>query len=170
MRISGGPEIASGTPDLRNACVSRGRALPFAQIARPDKLATAAPNGALLQACPVSRTTDLRQPNPRKRTPRAAPVPAEAMRLLGHWNRIANGHVAMSAGCSCGVGVSELKVQDFESDILDFLRGRHKGLDDIGSISDLLRSLARQEMSADGDLIADVSRSLASFEDQHSGR
>ncbi|HVL37357.1 MAG TPA: hypothetical protein VM489_16935 [Burkholderiales bacterium] len=92
------------------------------------------------------------------------------MRLLGAWNRIAQGHVALSAGCSCGVGVSNLRVQDFEQDILDFLRGRHGERCRGASIAELLTVISRENDARAGALLADLERSIASFEEQHSGR
>ena len=50
-----------------------------------------------------------------------------AIQLLGHWNRIAGGHVALAAGCSCGVAMPNVRVQDFEEQILEYLHGRHGG-------------------------------------------
>ena len=103
----------------------------------------------------------------RTRTPGGA---AQALRLLGAWNRLAQGHVALSAGCSCGVGVSNLRVQDFEEDILEFLRGRHGALGIGERIADVLTTIARDNPPNAGALLADLERSLASFEAQHSGR
>jgi len=97
-------------------------------------------------------------------------VPVFAMQVLGGWNRIAHGHVALSAGCSCGVGVSNLRVQDFEQDILDFLRSRHPLAVGPGSIAELLATLTRSGNLAAMPLLTDLARSLESFESQHSGR
>jgi hypothetical protein len=93
-----------------------------------------------------------------------------ALRLLGKWNRIARGHVALSAGCSCGVGISNLRVQDFEQDILDFLRGRHGEACSGESIAELLTGIARSGEGGALALLGDLERSLDSFEEQHSGR
>lgn len=95
---------------------------------------------------------------------------AQALRLLGAWNRLAQGHVALSAGCSCGVGVSNLRVQDFEEDILEFLRSRHGALGTGERIADVLTKIARDNPPHAGALLADLERSLDSFEAQHSGR
>lgn len=99
----------------------------------------------------------------------AAPS-VEALRLMGAWNRIAQGHVALSTGCSCGVGVSSVRVIDFEQDILDFLRGRHGAGCRGATIAELLAGIARSNDAAAGPLLADLARSIASFEQQHSGR
>ena len=101
---------------------------------------------------------------------KAAAPSVEALRLLGAWNRIAQGHVALSTGCSCGVGVSNLRVLDFEQDILDFLRGRHGSRCRGASIAELLGAIARSNDAAAGALLVDLERSIASFEQQHSGR
>lgn len=100
----------------------------------------------------------------------SASISVKAMQLLGSWNRIANAHVALSAGCSCGVGVSNVRVQDFEEDILDFLRSKHAEAQAAGSIADLLTGIARSGRRATEPLLADLARSLESFEAQHSGR
>ncbi len=94
----------------------------------------------------------------------------QATQLLGSWNRIAGAHVALSAGCSCGVGISNLRVQDFEQDILEFLRGRHAMARTVGSIAELLAGIARDGARSAEPLLADLARSLESFEVQHSGR
>ena len=49
----------------------------------------------------------------------------EATRLLGKWTRLAQGHVMFGSGCSCGVGSGTLRLQDFEPQILDYLRTKH---------------------------------------------
>lgn len=97
-------------------------------------------------------------------------VAVAAMRLLGSWRRIAQGHVALSTGCSCGVGVSNLRVQDFEQDILDFLRSRHGDACSQKTITDLLSDIARTNDAGARALLADLEGSIESFEQQHSGR
>lgn len=113
----------------------------------------------------------------RRTTPRGSGSPAAsadpsvlALQLLGSWNRLANGHVALSAGCSCGVADSPLRVQDFEQDILDFLRGRHPVALRADSIQALLTNLARNADDRAQLVLADLARSIESFEVQHSGR
>jgi hypothetical protein len=95
----------------------------------------------------------------------------EATQLLGKWTRLAQGHVMFGAGCSCGLGAPGLRLADFEPQILDYLRTRH-GVSGFAGIPDLLRSIARE-----GDakterlgLLADLSRSLDSFDELHRGR
>jgi hypothetical protein len=97
-------------------------------------------------------------------------VAVVAMRLLGNWRRIAQGHVALATGCSCGVGVSNLRVQDFEQDILDFLRSKHGDAYSQTTITDLLSDIARANDASARKLLADLEGSIDSFEQQHSGR
>jgi hypothetical protein len=97
-------------------------------------------------------------------------VAVAAMRLLGSWRRIAQGHVALATGCSCGVGVSNLRVQDFEQDILDFLCGKHGEAFRRQSITDLLTDIAHANDASARPLLKDLEGSIDSFEQQHSGR
>jgi hypothetical protein len=100
---------------------------------------------------------------------RPQPQPAiVALQLLGRWNRIAGGHVSLASGCSCGVAVPNIRVQDFEEQILDYLRGRHGG--SWKSIGDLLSGIARSSEPAGPAILADLQRTFESFEQQHSGR
>jgi hypothetical protein len=106
----------------------------------------------------------------------------EATRLLGKWTRLAQGHVMFGAGCSCGVGVG-VRLQDFEQQILDFLHARHGAAaleragyrqGEAGSVTALLRAIATQsaiERSAGRiALLADLERSIDSFDELHRGR
>jgi hypothetical protein len=96
----------------------------------------------------------------------------EATRLLGKWTKLAQGHVMFGSGCSCGVGVG-VRLQDFEPQILDYLRTKHG---DTGhtAITELLRAIATQdsgkESSARLALLSDLARSLDSFEELHRRR
>jgi hypothetical protein len=95
----------------------------------------------------------------------------EATRLLGKWTRLVQGHVMFGAGCSCGVGFANLRLADFEPQILDYLKTKH-GVAGFAGVADLLRSIAtkggvRGEQLA---LLADLERSLDSFEELHRGR
>ena len=101
---------------------------------------------------------------------RVATPAVVALQLLGAWNRIAQGHVALSTGCWCGVAVSTLRVQDFEHDILEFLRARHGGACSGSSIAELLGAIARSDDPGAQALLADLRGSIASFQEQHSGR
>jgi hypothetical protein len=75
------------------------------------------------------------------------------------------------AGCSCGLGFADLRLQDFEPQILDYLKTKH-GVGGFASITELLRSIAK-EGDGKGErltVLADLSRSLDSFDELHSGR
>jgi hypothetical protein len=97
----------------------------------------------------------------------------EATRLLGKWTKLAQGHVMFGAGCSCGVGFGNLRLQDFEQQILEFLHGRH-GDSGYAAITQLLRAIATQDSGKDSSaplaLLADLARSLDSFDELHRGR
>jgi len=99
-------------------------------------------------------------------------VAVEATRLLGKWTKLAQGHVMFSSGCSCGVDVG-VRLQDFEQQILEFLHGRH-GDSGHATITELLRAMATQDSGKDGSVrlarLADLARSLDSFEELHRGR
>ena len=102
----------------------------------------------------------------------AAPSAAfEATRLLGRWTRLAQGHVVFGSGCSCGAGFANLRLQDFEPQILDYLGTKHR-VTGHATIADLLRAIAaRGKGSADSaQLLADLARSLDSFDELHRGR
>jgi len=95
----------------------------------------------------------------------------EAARLLGKWTRLAQGHVMLGAGCSCGVGFANLGLRDFEPQILDYLKTKH-GAGGFAGVPDLLRSIVTRKREEKGDLalLADLERSLDSFDDLHRGR
>jgi len=93
----------------------------------------------------------------------------EAIRLLGVWQRVSGGHVVFAAGCSCGAAATSVRVQDYEQDILAFLRGRHNV--QARSVTELLTSMGR-ERGSDAKalpLLADLERSIESFESAHRG-
>jgi len=72
------------------------------------------------------------------------------------------------AGCSCGLGFANLRLQDFEPQILDYLRSRH-GVGGAASIPDLLRGIVTRSREESGDLalLADLERSIDSFDELH---
>ena len=94
----------------------------------------------------------------------------EAIRLLGLWQRLASGHVLLAGGCACGAAGTSVPVQDYEQDILAFLAARHGRR--AASVRELLASLGRQRGGAEGELalLADLERSLGSFDEIHRGR
>jgi len=96
----------------------------------------------------------------------------EATRLLGKWTKLAQGHVMFGSGCSCGVGVG-VRLQDFEPQILDYLKTKH-GVSGFSGVPDLLRSIVKR---SEGEkhhgqiaLLADLERSIDSFDELHRGR
>src|SRR5262245_24461273 len=90
-------------------------------------------------------------------------VAAEAIRVLGKWQRVSGGHVVFAAGCSCGAAATSVRVQDYEQDILAFLKGRH-GIE-AGSIGELLTAAAKSGKNASA--LQDLERSIDSFESLH---
>ena len=94
----------------------------------------------------------------------------EATRLLGKWTKLAQGHVMFSAGCSCGVGFTNLGLRDFEPQILEYLKTKH-GISGFAAVPDLLRSIVKQGKGEKEQLalLADLSRSLESFDELHRG-
>ena len=103
-----------------------------------------------------------------RKTPRQPPPAVVALQMLGQWNRICGGHISLASGCSCGVAVPNIRVQDFEEQILDYLHGRHGGK--WTSIGELLGGIARNAEPAGPAILADLQRTFESFEQQHSGR
>ena len=62
---------------------------------------------------------------------------------------------------------TSVRVQDYEQDILGFLRGRHGT--DSPTIVDLLTGVARGGAQTDLAMLADLERSIDSFESLHRG-
>lgn len=115
-----------------------------------------------------SFTVKPKPPSARKAAPSA---PVQALRLLGKWMRIAQGHVPFGMGCSCGGGFGSLRVQDFDENILDYLRGKHATLvGEAGSVENLLHSFVRKNENSEAKillLLADLETSIDSFDQQH---
>lgn len=104
------------------------------------------------------------------RAKRGVSAAVEATRLLGKWSKLAQGHVMFGAGCSCGVGIANLRLADFEPQILDYLKTKH-GIAGFAGVADLLRSIATKgDAPGKLELLADLERSLESFEELHGGR
>jgi len=97
----------------------------------------------------------------------------EATRLLGKWTKLAQGHVMFGSGCSCGVGFANLRLADFEPQILEYLKTKH-GISGFSGVPDLLRSIVKQsEGEKHGGqlaLLTDLERSIDSFDELHRGR
>ncbi len=77
------------------------------------------------------------------------------------------------SGCSCGVDFANLRLADFEPQILEYLKTKH-GVSGFSSVPDFLRSIVKQsEGEKHGGqlaLLADLERSLDSFDELHRGR
>jgi hypothetical protein len=98
----------------------------------------------------------------------------EAVQLLGRWTRIAQGHILVGGGCSCGVAAASLRIEDFEQQIMDYLKGKHAIAAESASVADLLRAMAGQRPGAGAGealaLLADLDRTLESFDTLHGAR
>jgi len=104
------------------------------------------------------------------RAKRGISAAVEATRLLGKWTQLAQGHVTFGAGCSCGLGFANLRLADFEPQILDYLKTKH-GVSGFAGVPDLLRSIVKQgEGNERMALLSDLERSLESFDELHRGR
>jgi hypothetical protein len=98
----------------------------------------------------------------------------EAVQLLGKWTRLAQGHVLIGAGgCSCGLAAGSLRIEDFEQQILDYLRARYREAGKAERIATLLQSIAQPAARDAGEslaLLADLDRTLESFGELHRTR
>jgi len=98
----------------------------------------------------------------------------EAVQLLGRWTRIAQGHILMGGGCSCGLPAVSLRIEEFEQQILDFLKGKHGVAAQSASVAELLRAIATQAASVDRAralaVLADLDRTMESFDQLHRTR
>jgi hypothetical protein len=79
--------------------------------------------------------------------------------------------------------MGSVRLQDFEQQILDYLHARHGAAaverggfrqGEAGSVTDMLRAIATQDSGKDNSarlaLLADLARSLDSFDELHRGR
>ncbi len=105
-----------------------------------------------------------------------------AVQLLGRWTRLAQGHISLGTGCSCGVGPGSIPVVDFEQDIIAYLSGKHARSADLAALfaksrsggempvglADLLRAVAGGQGGAgSAALLDDLEQSIESFELAH---
>ncbi|HTP94532.1 MAG TPA: hypothetical protein VMK05_01680 [Burkholderiales bacterium] len=109
-----------------------------------------------------------------------------ARRLLERWTQLAQAHVALGSGCSCGLGAGSVRLQDFEQDVLDYLHGRYGHTSAVaallrrhagylagaaGSVTDLLDAIAagraQAPVEAQAAALADIGRSVDSFDELH---
>ena len=118
----------------------------------------------------------------------AATLTVQALQLLGRWQRVSTGHIALAAGCACGYGAA-VDLREIDELILDFLHNRFihappvtaflrthayaaQGHDATrGSLTLLLRALAgRSAVLAPlyaGQLLQALDGSITSIEEQH---
>lgn len=109
------------------------------------------------------------------------------MQLLGQWTGLGQSHVLLGGGCSCGLAAGSLAVGDFEQQILDFLHTKYATsgndaaarlvreaadyeLAKSGSLSALLRAIAANPPSEAPTVLADLKRTLDSFDEMHRSR
>ena len=110
----------------------------------------------------------MRKAPKRKSTPDAR---LEAVQLLGKWTRLSQGHVVLGgAGCSCGFGGANVRIDDFEQQILDYLRTKYAAAKS-DTIAALLREIAAGAAHGESEqllgLLADLNRTLESFDELH---
>jgi hypothetical protein len=86
-----------------------------------------------------------------------------AEQLLELWSSLSMQHVALGAGCGCGIGGISLRLDDFELDIVDYLAdaGVRSGVPDVtGFFADL------QQSAQDGSAMGARARPLRRLLDQ----
>ena len=109
------------------------------------------------------------------KTPKPTPdARLEAMQLLGKWSRLSQGHVVIGgSGCSCGFGGANVRIDEFEQQILDYLRTKYAAAKS-DSITALLREIAAGAARGNTEqllgLLADLNRTFESFDDLHRAR
>lgn len=85
----------------------------------------------------------------------------EAARLLGRWSLIAERH---AGGCSCCPGLGEVGMDEVESRVLAWLRGRHELLQEGGSVTSLLRECIERKAALSAALLDDLAEALDDLE------
>ena len=109
-------------------------------------------------------------------------IAVQAMQLLGRWQRVRNGHLALSAGCACGISAS-IDLREFDELILDYLYNkfssdatlcdflRHAAGVPAGPLAALLRRLATPPLTLPPPqaqaVLQALEASIASIEEQH---
>ena len=79
----------------------------------------------------------------------------------------------LGGGCSCGLAAASMRVEDFEQQILDYLRGKYPQAVRSDRIASLLESIAKRADGMGGESLAvldDLSRTLDSFDELHRSR
>ena len=141
---------------------------------------------AVLEA-PAAARARPRRARAEARRPGAA-VAVHALQLLGRWQRVSSGHIALAAGCSCGYGAG-VDLREIDELILDFLHNRFIHVPAVttflqthafatqglaaqrGNLTLLLRVLAGQPaglpLQHAPDLLQALDGSITSIEEQH---
>jgi hypothetical protein len=136
---------------------------------------------------PTSAPARSRRARPEGRHAGAA-LAVQALQLLGRWQRVSNGHIALAAGCACGHGAG-VDLREIDELIFDFLQNRFREVPVVGdflrgqgftaqgreepraSLALLLRSLAAQPDALPrvhaGSLLQALDGSITSIEEQH---
>jgi len=109
-----------------------------------------------------------------------ADVATDAAALLATWRRLERSHLPVSFGCSCGT-LGHVRVQDFELDVLDYLREKHAHAHEVAAllqrfagqdnrragIGTLLQGIANDvgdiESTAKQQILVDLHRSITSW-------
>ena len=75
-----------------------------------------------------------------------------AERLLDLWSSLSMQHVALGAGCACGMGGISLRLDDFELDIVDYLAdaGVRSGLPEVVAFFSALQQRAEEGSAMGG--------------------
>lgn len=118
-------------------------------------------------------------------TPSSAAPGALALRLLGKWTSLLQGHAPLAMSCSCGSALPAVSVSDFEQMIVEHALDKYRGRIDAepalaraigeaaqeGELASLLKLLARQREPAAlvGDLLKELAGSIDSLDELHAG-
>ncbi len=118
----------------------------------------------------------------------SAALAVQALQLLGRWQRVSSGHIALATGCACGYGAG-VDLREIDELILDFLHNRfinvpaltafvqqhafaaRGGAQRQGNLALLLRALAGHPASLPPhhihQLLLALEGSITSIEEQH---
>ena len=125
----------------------------------------------------------------RQQAPSAsAALAVQALQLLGRWQRVSSGHIALATGCACGYGAG-VDLREIDELILDFLHNRFIHVPAVkvfvqqhafaaqgraerhGSLALLLRALAGHPAALPAhhvhQLLLALEGSITSIEEQH---
>ena len=109
---------------------------------------------------------------------------ALALRLLGKWTGLTQGHMPLAMSCSCGSALPAVAPSDFEQMIVEHVLAKYRARIDAepalaqaigqapkGALAPLLKLLARQREPAAlvADLLNELAASIDSFDELHAG-